>query len=327
MSGSSRMPGLVLPFAVVGGAAGWLTAGFLRNPFIAILDHGTEGLSAAIAAGVAAVVGWVLSRLCEPPVPWESPRMNWVRLVVAVVVGGGATGILVGGIERTAGLEALASGLSGALAGAAFVPVCALVVAAAKRAQRARLGSLVAGSDRRAVWGILASALGAMTAAAALDWPFVGRPFHDVQPPLAALAVLGAAGLVVAVLFVADVHALRRMRLDGLEAREGAPLAGAETARRLDLGLGEGLLVGLAQAGAAAYRSRERVASLVVGDPQESRAALRRALVRGALGLFAIAFAGSMHVAALHGATSLYRGDMALVPSLGRMIDYAIAGR
>jgi hypothetical protein len=321
------MAGLVLPFAVVGGAAGWLTAGFLRNPFVAIVDHGTEGLSAAIAAAVAAVVGWVLSRLCEPPVPWESPRMNWVRLVVAVVVGGGATGVLVGGLESGQGLGALTSGLSGALAGAAFVPVCAFVVAAAKRAQRARLGSLVAGSDRRAVWGILASALGAMTAAAALDWPFVGRPFHDVKPPHAAVAVLALAGVVVAVLFVTDVLALRRMRLDGLEAREGAAVAGAETARRLDLGLGEGLLVGLAQAGAAAYRSRERVASLVVGDPHESRAALRRSLVRGAVGLAAIAIAAGMHVAALYGATSLYRGETALVPSLGRMIDHAIAGR
>jgi hypothetical protein len=321
------MPALVLPFAVVGGAAGWLTAGFLRNPFVAILDHGTEVVSAAIAAGVAAVVGWVLSRLCEPPVPWELPHLNWVRLVIAVVVGGGATGILVGGFERTAGLGALASGLSGALAGVAFVPVCALVVAAARRAQRARLGSLVAGSDRRAVWGILASALGAMTAAAALDWPFVGRPFHDVKPPLAAVAVLAAAGFVVAVLFVADVFALRRMRLDGLEARDAEAVAGAETAQRLDLGLGEGLLVGLAQAGAAAYRSQERVRSLVIGDPNESRAALRRALVRGAAGLAAIAIAAGMHVAALHGATRLYRGDTALVPSLGRMIDYAIAGR
>jgi hypothetical protein len=320
------MPGLVLPFAVVGGAAGWLTAGFLRNPFIAILDTGTEGLSAAIAAGVAALVGWFLSRLCEPPVPWESPGMNWVRLVIAVVVGGGATGILVGGLESAAGVGTLASGLSGALAGAAFLPVCALVVAAAQRAQRARLGSLVAGSDRRAVWGILAAALGAMTAAAALDWPFVGRPFHDVKPPLAAVSVLAAAGVVVLLLFVADVRALGRMRLDGLEARDGANVTGAEAARRLDLGLGEGLLVGLAQAGAAAYRSRERVASLVVGDPNESRAALRRALVRGAVGLGAVAIAAGMHVAAHHGATSLYRGDTALVPSLGRMIDRAIAG-
>jgi hypothetical protein len=322
----ARMHNLVLPFAVVGAAAGWLTAGFLHNPFIAIMDRGDEALAAPVAAGVAAGVGWMLTRWSEPAFPWEAPRITWRRLVLAVVTGGAATGGVVGLADGARAFEALTGAFSGALAGMAFVPCCSLILASARRAQRARFGSLVAGSDRRAVWGILLAALGATTAASALDWPFVDRPFYaEIKPPCVAVGILCVAGFVLAALMLADVLALRRIRVDGLEAREAESEPRAGRTRRLDLGLGEGVLVELARGGAAAYRSRERVTALVLGDPCQARSALRRALARGALGLGVVVVAAAAHVGSVLRAHKIYAGDVVMVPSLGRMIDRTLA--
>jgi hypothetical protein len=320
------MPGLALPFLVVGAAAGWISAGFLANPFLGITEGGDQALAAAVAAAVAGLVGYALSRWCDERMAWHPPRITWMRLALNVVAGGAAAGGIVAMIEYATPVAILAGACNGGLSGVAFLPVCALVFAAAKRAERARHGSLVAGSDRRAVWGILATALAAATAVAALDWPFVGGLyFCEVDAPKVALSMLAAAGLVIAGILVADAVALRSVRTAGLEARDHDAAPSADAARRLDLGLGEGLLVALAQAGAAAYRSRERATALVVGDPALARAALRRALARGAVGLGVVALAAGAHVIAVRHARSLYAGDMAMVPSLGRKVARLLA--
>ena len=72
----------------------------------------------------------------------------------------------------------------GALCAVVFLPVCLVVIGAARRAQRARLGSIVAGSDRRTVWGILAIPFSSVTTPEALNAGLarVGRRTRGVAP-------------------------------------------------------------------------------------------------------------------------------------------------
>ncbi len=337
---------LVLPFTVVGGAAGWLSAGFLQNPFLAVIEPGYRGLAAGVAAASGALVGLALTRWSDARREMSSPSAAlrearyprfdrskgamWARLAAAVGMAGAFTGAVVAGAQSrpnpTLGVTLegdLGIGVvNGLLAGLAFLPVCALVFAAAQRAERARLGSLVAASDHRAVWGILLTALAAMASVAALDWPFVGRAFfEEVEMPGVGVGVIAVAELAIVSVLLADARALGRVRRSGaLEAREEGPALDAHAAKRVDLGLGEGLRVELATAGPAAYRSRERATALVVGDVTEARAALHRALLRGGVGLAVVGLAAGAHLFAVFEAHTLYPGETARVWSLARAV-------
>ncbi|MEZ4306688.1 MAG: hypothetical protein R3F14_01380 [Polyangiaceae bacterium] len=87
-----------------------------------------------------------------------------------------------------------------------LLPVCAAVLAAARRAQRARLGSIVAGSDRRAR-GILATTLVIATLEGLPDWPAPrGAPLFGPAPIVGFLAL---AGVCLLSILVADALALR----------------------------------------------------------------------------------------------------------------------
>jgi hypothetical protein len=300
MSEPSRMPGLTLPFTVVGGAAGWLSAGFLANPLVGFGDPRVQSVAAGLAAGVAAAIGALLTRWCARRMDWHPPSTTWFRLVVVVVLGGALVGGAVTGIEsRTTSM--IAPGLlEGALCSLAFLPVCGVVLFTAKRAERARMGSLVAGADRRAVWGILVTALAVTTVAAAIDWRPPGP--YDVYPhrtPWAAIGMLGGAGLLIAAFLQADRAALARVReaaaAPGFEQRHADD--GALALPRLDLGLGDEVRAELAR-GATAYRSRARPVALLLGSPDEASAALRRSIARGLVGLGVVGTALAAHGAA-----------------------------
>jgi hypothetical protein len=56
-----------------------------------------------------------------------------------------------------------------------------------------------------------------------------------------------------------------------------------------------------------------------------ARAALLRALRRGAVGLGVVALATSIHAAALYDARWIHDGDTVVVRSLGRMVDRFVA--
>src|SRR5262249_40198917 len=158
------------PFALVGAAAGWLSAGFLANPIVAV-TVGREQVSAALCSSIiGALVGAWLTHACERErkrallelrAPREQTESGVLRalafeLVCSVVIGGAVGGACVGGLSRHSIGGAGSGAVNGALCAIAFLPVCTLVLSAALRAQRARLGSIVAAADRRAVWGILA---------------------------------------------------------------------------------------------------------------------------------------------------------------------------
>jgi hypothetical protein len=183
----------------------------------------------------------------------------------------------------------------GALLALVFVPVCLFVLAAARRAQRARLGSLVASSDRRAVWGILAITLAAATLEALPEWPAASA---DDRPwPLVALGMLVLAGLATLEIFREDRAVLgraREMERAGLEARE-EPVLDASEILRLDLGLGDELRARTAR---GAYRQVDRTVALVQGSLEAAVGALERSVRRGKIGLAVVALVGAAHLAA-----------------------------
>jgi hypothetical protein len=306
MADASRFPALALPFAVVGAAAGWLSAGLCSNPLLGCAV--SRPRTAVLAALLAALTGAVLKRLCvgrrysyqlDDPDPARRPWTDRAALQAAVVLAAGAlTGVLVALPSDRLSSYVPESAGGGAACALVFLPVCLAVVAAARRAQRARLGSLVAGSDRRAVWGILTLSLAVTTLEALPDWEAALR--GDLPAPLFVPAALVAAAALTAAILRADLRAARAARA-AVEAGGSTEDAGAEleegAAARLDLGLGEGRLARFAR-GASAYRQKERVVSLVRGSPAQALGALRRASLRGVAALAILALVGGAHLAA-----------------------------
>jgi hypothetical protein len=290
MSEPPRVPSLVVPFAIVGGAAGWMACDFLGNPVIDVAHRGGEWPAAGCAAVVAAIIGKLLTRWCATRMDWHPPKATWMRLVISVLVGGALVGAIVTwGMEGELAYAHVGAGF-GVLASVPFIPVCAVVLATAKRAERARLGSLVAGADRRAVWGILATALAVPAAVSAIDWPVAGKRgwFGEMTAPWPAIALLGASVAALAYAYLADRAALARVQRAFLDQRleERAPgeIREREVLPLLDFGLGEDMRAEIAP-GALAYRSRERAVSLVLGSPEASMSALRSAARRDAIGI------------------------------------------
>jgi hypothetical protein len=307
MADASRFPNLALPFAILGASAGWISAGFLANPLVAQAFPARADLAALCAAGAGAAAGLVVRRMCvgrryayqiEAPDPEARPRTDAVLAHVGVVLGAGAAaGAVVAGLHKPYGGPAWGL-LSGSLAALAFVPVFLAVLSAARRAQRARLGSMVAGSDRRAVWAILATTLALATAGALPEWPAAGA--QNTAAPWPALLMLAGAALVVGAALLLDRRALRRAEaaLLGVSPQRAEEMGAVEQGvPHLDLGLGEGLAARLARS-AAAYRGRDRALALVQGSPELARAALRRAVLRDAVSLALIAAMAGAHAAA-----------------------------
>jgi len=313
----SNVPSLIAPFALVGAAAGWLTAEFLSNPLIRVSERGVEWLMAVTSAVVAGVVGAALTRWCAappedtPPNEFDydqSPRRKaalgiWSRLVLSVMtggalVGGGVTAVVDGDLRFVP-----PSVILGAVCSLAFVPVCALVLAAARRADRARLGSLVAGSDRRAVWAILVSALAVAAGAAVIDWPFttvIGSTVIGAQyrlpAPWPAIAMLLASVALLAFVLYADWAALRQVLRTAatVAINQHASSENVVDVPRLDLGLGDELHAEIAE-GSADYRRRARPTALLLGSRAEALAALRRAVLRNVVGLVVAAVVLGAH--------------------------------
>lgn len=307
MADAHRFPHLAVPFAIVGAAAGWLSAGLVHHPVVLTSGSEVRLVMAGVAAGLGLSAGALIRRWCagkryhwevDAPDPGERlPSDSWWRhgpvILGAGLVAGGLFAVLTDYCTVEIGM------LGGLACTLPFLPVCAAVLSAARRAQRARLGSLVAGSDRRAVWGILATALLIVTLEGLPDWPAPrGRPLFGPEP---VLALLVAAVLCIAGVLAADWLALRRARrilAQDLARQElDAPSLSDESVARMDLGLGDGVLAQVSRTGPV-YRGRDRTLALVQGDPDQALAALRRSLRRGAIGLAIATTVCAAHAAA-----------------------------
>lgn len=298
------MPSLLLPFTAIGLAAGWLVADLLAHPAVHRLPLDRRGPAALAAGVVGGLLGIALGRLAGPDTARAAPWRTRLRF-------GGVT-LAVGAGAGLAAVPSPSGALAGALAALAFLPVCAAVLAAARRAARARLGSIIAGADRRAIWVILAATLAATTVVAALDWPAASA--GDAAPPHVALGLAAGAGALIAALAAVDVLALFRVARARASEPTLAPRPADEPALvdtrvpQLDMGLGGRVRARLSR-NAAAYRYQARVVGLVVGSHARARTALVHALTRSA---FALAIVGASlavhHVAAgPHGGPAMRR--------------------
>ena len=296
MEDRPRMPQLALPFALVGAAGGWLTATLFDNPLLHYTPSRAAPIALACTGVFGALVGARLTRNAAPELPWVSRTHAWLRLLVTVLAGGAASGASVGAIAFRTWQGTTSGFAAGLFAALLFLPACVAVLAAGRRAARARLGSLVAGSDRRVMWGILLAVLSINTLMGAADWLLGDVPW--VALALTAVAFLGTLALL-----LLDLRALGRV---AVAAREGAAMevedAGQKADREaegaevpsLDLGLGDDVRAQVKRGGAA-YRARERAVALLVGSPEEARAALRGALVTKVVGLAVVCLTLGAH--------------------------------
>ncbi len=294
-----RFPSLVLPFAVLGGAVGWAATNLLENPLVSIAMYASPHLAAFIGASAAGLVGVAVTSWARRQPgrddAWIRPVRLRVRMALGVVLSGVTAGAFVGGITRLHG------GLwSGAICGGFTARLCAAarhaaVFAAGVRAQRARLGSIVAAADRRAIWVMCSGALVVPALATALDWPMWAAGRGDAPWPGLWMTGIAAIGLLLAIV-VRDRAALTSLDLVAKNVREATRDPSID-APRVDLGLGEGLAARYA-ATASAYRGGEREEMVLVGSVGEAAAALRRARVRSTSALVAALACGLVHVAA-----------------------------
>lgn len=295
----SPMPGLALPFAVAGAAAGWLSAGFIANPIVIWGESGLQAPAAACGAFVFALMGSAIRRWCRPANPFAPMDVSKVKLLLAVMAGGVATGGLTAALMVHYG-GALREGLwLGLLFSIPFAPICGFVLDAARRAERARLGSLVAAADRREVWTILLACISVATLIAVPDWSAFAK--GQGPAPFVAVGMGLAAGVASAALFAADRRATKALAAAtvGMETPSEPgelSLSTATDVPKVDLGLGDELFAKLSRS-AAAYRTRDKAVAIVVGSPDQALAALRRASRMNMLGIALATAAVACHAA------------------------------
>jgi hypothetical protein len=192
---------------------------------------------------VAAGAGEVLRRwqhLHDPKLAREAVVL-WITIVtvVAGAVSGGLVGLFTWGPEGVAKFT-----LGGGVVALAFVPSCLVVFDAAKRAGRARLGSLVAATDRRTVFSTV---LAGIAFAGATAVPAVlSANTSDSLAPLAqvGLSVLASLGATIGIVVLSRRDRRDRASLESL-AKDSAWLERASDDEQapvaenaVDLGLG-----------------------------------------------------------------------------------------
>jgi hypothetical protein len=296
MADPSRFPRLAPPFALVGAAAGWLSAGLLANPLVAQLRRDMQLATMIVACALAAGTGALLRHWCagrrygyQLAIPDPNVRLPtdvWWRHAVAMIATGTLTGTFIGGSFNAD--DGVRGAIIGTLCALVFLPVGFAVLSSARRAQRARLGSIVAASDRRAVVGILAASLGVATFEAAPDWA-------AWDAPIAAVVMWSWAFVVVVLVTVVDERARRMLGVvvRDLEARPDS----SDAPDKIDLGVGDEVAARLERS-ISPYRGSDRTLALVHGDPRIARGALRRAVLRGGISLLALGMVAMLHAAA-----------------------------
>jgi hypothetical protein len=281
MADARRFPRLELPFALVGAAGGFLSVELLSTRSLGAVPRELQPVAVIVGAMIATLVGTIVRKLCigrkyayvldEPDAMSRATSdRNGVHAIV-VLVGGALIGAIVGAALNCNRCIAMGA-LGGIVCSIAFLPVVIAVVRSARASQRARLGTLVARVDRRAVWSILATTLALTTLEAVPDW-------LSESDGYVAVSIACACGAVVLAVLLWDGRANGSARAT-LADLAAPPAFADEAAQTIDLGLGENVGARVAR-GVSAYRDRDRTLALVRGDPFEVRQAITRALVRG----------------------------------------------
>jgi hypothetical protein len=245
------------PFAVIGA----LGSVILMLPFASRpRDENliAAALIALVTTGAAALVGAKLSRSAGDR--WHLLAFDLVATTLALgATAGGVFGAITffGGLYRGA--------MYGFLAALPFVPAFAVVLAAVRRGGRARVGTMMARAERRAVWSAAAAATSVLCGLCA----GCKEDFTGVAVAVSLLALLALVAM-----FAFDVGAFRRASRV-VRACEARPLLaaaeGLDAPVAFDLGLGDdrrGVIT------APSYRVRAAVSGVMRGDPRATMRAL-----------------------------------------------------
>jgi len=266
---------LALPFGLLGLFGASLTA-----------DH--FGLSGTYRDGLARgpltlflpLVGAILGLLLSAR--WVTKR-RWATVLVAVVgteIAAGIVGLVVAKLVWPKQDPAFGFS-SGLVTGLAFVPVVALLLWLARRVGRARAGSLVDETDRRAPWMLIAVAVAVFQGPVA----YGARTIHHIHPDVtAALGVLALGAILV--MTVLDVMALRRANASVLDIgnmRARDPSSAFPCEEMEDLGVGDDEHE--AVEGGVGYRGNPRPIRVVRGTAELAVPILRGAVTRSTYGL------------------------------------------
>lgn len=266
---------LALPFGLLGLLGASLTA-----------DH--FGLSGSYREGVArgpltlflplvgALLGLLLSARAVTKRRWATVLLLVLGTEIAAAVVGGITAQLIWPSHDP--WYGVASGLA---TGLAFLPVVSLLVWLARRVGRARAGSLVDETDRRAPWMVIAIGVAVFQGPVA----YGARTIHHTNPDVTAALGLLALGAVVTMMLL-DLLALRRANVSALDiasmrARDPESAFPCEDVE--DLGVGDDEHEALE--GGAAYRGNPRPIRVVRGAPELALPMLRAAVTRSTYGL------------------------------------------
>lgn len=297
MADARRFPRLEAPFALVGAAGGFLSVELLSNDRINVVPRNVQPVAVVAGAIIAALVGAIARKLCvggryayELDAPAATARATADRDVVhaiVILVAGAFVGAIVGAACNCSYAVPLGS-IGGFTCAIVSVPVVIAVLRSARAAQRARLGTLVARADRRAVWSILATALALTTLEAAPDWA--------QRDEWIAVAIASVCAAVVVASLVWDERASRNVRATLADLSAASPCSD-EAPDVIDLGLGDELGARVARS-ASAYRHRDRTLALVRGDAAEVRRAMSRALVRGRASIALVSAVIGVHAVA-----------------------------
>ena len=298
MADARRFPRLELPFALVGAAAGFLSIELMSTPRIMAVPRDVQPVAVVAGAIVAAIVGLVARKLCvgrsyaygiDEPEAMSRPTSDRDGIhAIIVLVAGAIVGAIVG-FACNCDYGTPAGAVNGLVCSIVFLPVAIVVLRSARSAQRARLGTLVARADYRAVWSVLATALALTTLEAVPDW--LARRDGSV-----ALAIACACAAVVLGALFSDRRANGTASETLTDLSAPSPFVD-EAPVAIDLGLGDGVGARIAR-GQSAYRDRDRTLALVRGDPFEVRTAMKRALVRGRASILLVSMVLGVHAIA-----------------------------
>lgn len=261
---------LALPFGLLGLFGASLTA-----------DH--FGLSGSYRDGVArgpltlflplvsALLGLLLSARAVTKRRWATVLVVVLGTEIAAAVVGYLTANLIWPWH-----DPWAGAASGLVTGLAFLPVVALLVWLSRRVGRARAGSLVDETDRRAPWMVIAFGVAAFQGPVA----YGARTIHRINPDVTAALGLLSIGAILT-MTVLDFLALRRasatvLDIGNMRARDPDSAFACENVE--DLGVGDEEHEALE--GGAAYRGNPRPIRVVRGAPGLAVPLLRSALVR-----------------------------------------------
>jgi hypothetical protein len=266
---------LALPFGLLGLFGASLTA-----------DH--FGLSGSYRDGVArgpltlflplvgALLGLLLSARAVVKRKWATVLVVALGTEIAAAIIGGVTAQLIWPKQNPG--FGIASGLA---TGLAFLPVVSLLVWLSRRVGRARAGSLVDETDRRAPWMVIAIGVALFQGPVA----YGARNIHHINPDVTAALGLLALGAICTMTLL-DLMALRRANasvqdLANMRARDPDSAFPCEDVE--DLGVGDEEHEALE--GGAAYRGNPRPIRVVRGTPELAVPLLRSALTRSTYAL------------------------------------------